>query len=172
MSQEFYSSGITMTIEKGVFGFAPFLHKDNSGMARILIIDDDACVSDLRTWLTQEGYEIDRAKTAREGLLQLQKQEHDVAVVGWQLPDMTAAEICTVVSNSNLFTPVMVLGARQDVEDKIAALDAGAQDFLVKPCPLLELSARLRSLLRRYSRKNAAANFVPAIAPVNIPFTP
>ena len=123
-------------------------------MARILIIeDDDLIATELRSWLEKEGYIVDQVSTGKDGLLQLQRLEYELAVVEWQLPDMQGTEICRRISNSNLFLPIMMLGSRADVDDKIAALDSGAQDFLVNPCQLPELSARLRSLLRRYSRK-------------------
>ena len=138
-------------------------------MVRILIIENDEFIaSEVAAWLEKEGYDVDRVNTGKEGLLQLQRLEYDLALVEWELPDMHGTEICRRVSNSNLFLPIMMLGARADVDDKIAALDSGAQDFLVNPCPLPELSARLRSLMRRYARKKPAAAMLPLAVPANV----
>lgn len=120
-------------------------------MSNLLIIDDDdLTVSEIKNWLLREGYLIDCCKTAEDGLRQLEEFSYDVAIVSWQLPDIQGAEICKRIHQTNPMVPLLLLGTRPGSEDAIAALDAGAQDFMNKPFPIAELSARLRSILRRY----------------------
>lgn len=120
-------------------------------MSHLLIIDDDdSTVSEIKNWLTREGYIIESCRTAEEGLRKLQEYNYDVAIVSFQLPDIAGSEICKRVHEVNPCVPLLLLGNRQGSEDVIAGLDAGAQDFLSKPFPIAELTARVRSILRRY----------------------
>ncbi len=143
-------------------------------MVRILIIEDEEqSSSELRSWLSKEGYSVEVARTGREGMKLLKNSDHyEAAIVSWQLQDMESRELCRLVSTSNLFLPILVLANNSNVEDKIAALDAGAQDFMDKPCQMRELSARLRSLNRRYAKQNfapAAQNVAPLNSQINAP---
>jgi DNA-binding response OmpR family regulator len=138
-------------------------------MVRILLIDSDFSAGDLKSALTKEGYGVDLAVTAPAGLIALEKGEYDLALVDWLLADMEGSEICRRLLLLQPLLPVVVLSCRDEVEDKICALDTGAQDFLVRPCQLLELSARLRSILRRYTSKKAELVFVPLNTQAKIP---
>ncbi len=120
-------------------------------MSNLLIIDDDdLTVSEIKNWLTREGYLIDSCRTAEEGLRRLQEYNYDVAIVSFQLPDIAGAEVCKRIHEVNQLVPLLLLGNRPGSEDIISGLDAGAQDFLCKPFPIAELTARVRSILRRY----------------------
>lgn len=122
-------------------------------MARLLIIDsDDFSAEALQNWLRNEGHVVDVCKSAMQATKQLQKYDYDVAVIDWNLPDLAGLELCKRICRSNLRLPILLMSSNPGVEDAIAGLDAGAQDFMTKPCPLPELAARVRSLLRRYCR--------------------
>ncbi len=142
-------------------------------MFGILVIDNDkASAEEISTFLKAEGYKVDISPSAYAGLLQLQSYDYDIAVIDWNLPDMAGAEICRRIANSNLRLPVMMLSSRQGIEDTVQGLDSGAQDFMSKPLQLLELSARLRSLLRRYAKNGIprAMTATPVVPPVSQPF--
>ena len=142
-------------------------------MARILLIDEDELSTrELSSGLQAQGYEVDCFRTAHDGLKQLRRMDYDVAIVDWRNRDMPGWEICRRCRFLYPTLPVVVLGSCDDVEDRIFALDAGAQDFLVKPFSLLELTARLRSLLRRYRRDKISApesQPLPLPLPANVP---
>ena len=120
-------------------------------MSNLLLIDDDDLTVDaIKNWLTREGYLIDHCSSGEEALRKLQEFNYDVAIVSFQLPDIPGAEICKRIHEVNQLVPILLLGNRPGAEDVIAGLDAGAQDFIAKPFPVAELSARVRSILRRY----------------------
>lgn len=132
-------------------------------MARILIVEnDDSSAFEIRNGLTNHLHNVDVCKSGAQALRLLAKSEYDVAIVSWDLTDIDGPEICRRVSSLDSPVPILLLGSRPGVEDAIKGLDAGAQDFMSKPLQMAELSARVRSLLRRYSK--AAKVFV---APVN-----
>lgn len=119
-------------------------------MAKLLLIEDDAEMAlQLRKWLEADLHVVEHAETGKEALFRLSTYEYDLAIVDWNLPDMQGIDICKQVRCEKLHMPLLMLTSRGDVEDKIVGLDGGATDYLVKPPDLLELSARIRSLLRR-----------------------
>ncbi len=113
----------------------------------LLIEDDEAIVHFLRRSLTFEGYTVDSAKDGQSGLLLAHDNPPDVVVLDWMLPGMDGLEVCRRLQASNV--PILMLTARDSVSDRVQGLDAGADDYIVKPFNLDELLARIRALLRR-----------------------
>ncbi|MEC6747727.1 response regulator transcription factor [Marinilactibacillus sp. XAAS-LB27] len=115
----------------------------------ILIVEDDQAVRKLiSTTVELEGYQYRTAETGREGLIELVSKQPDILILDLGLPDMDGVSIVETVRGwSNL--PIIIVSARSEDQDKIRALDAGADDYLTKPFSVEELLARLRALLRR-----------------------
>jgi two-component system, OmpR family, response regulator MprA len=117
---------------------------------RVLIIDDDRALRDaLRRALTLSGYEIDTAASGEDGLARIADGRPDAVVLDVGLPGVDGLEACRRLRAAGDRVPVLMLTARDAVEDRIDGLDAGADDYLVKPFDVGELKARLRALLRR-----------------------
>lgn len=121
-------------------------------MSKILIIEDDSVVaSSLKTWLQKESYVVDTAENGSLGLELLVRFKYDVLVLDWNLPDITGIEIARQLSMQNVQIPILMLTTNSTVPDKVLGLDAGAWDYVTKPCPIDEIGARIRALLRRQS---------------------
>ncbi len=125
---------------------------------RILVVDDDAAVREaLRRALQLEGYEVELAGDGAEALdrLKLDSVEPDALVLDVSMPRLDGLEVCRRLRRGGSRVPVLMLTARDEVADRVAGLDAGADDYVVKPFALEELLARLRALLRRTSGTSA-----------------
>jgi len=121
---------------------------------RILVVDDDAAVREaLRRALQLEGYEVELAGDGAEALdrLKLDSVEPDALLLDVSMPRLDGLEVCRRLRRGGSRVPVLMLTARDEVADRVAGLDAGADDYVVKPFALEELLARLRALLRRTS---------------------
>lgn len=119
-------------------------------MAKILIIEDDPYISEeLRAWLLSEQHIVDLSSAGEDGLYRLQQCEYDLSIVDWNLPEIQGVDICRKIHSLKPNLPLLMLTSRADLVDRIRGLDSGAMDYIVKPCELPELSARIRSLLRR-----------------------
>jgi two-component system response regulator MprA len=117
---------------------------------RILVVDDDRSVRDaLRRALTLGGYDVEAVEDGRQALTRLSTSSPDAVVLDIGLPEVDGLEVCRRVRGAGDRTPILMLTARDAVADRIDGLDAGADDYLVKPFDLGELKARLRALLRR-----------------------
>jgi two-component system OmpR family response regulator len=103
----------------------------------------------LKRGLTAEGIAVQVEETGRSGLEAAQDSEFDVAVLDVMLPDLDGFTVCSRLRESNVWTPVLMLTARTEVEDRVAGLDGGADDYVAKPFSFEELLARLRALARR-----------------------
>jgi two-component system response regulator MprA len=116
---------------------------------RILIIEDDeGILKVLRRALVYEGYQVDTALDGESGL-NLNRDNHpDLVVLDWMLPGMDGIEVCRRVREVSS-VPILMLTAKETLEDRVHGLDAGADDYMVKPFELDELLARVRALLRR-----------------------
>src|SRR5437762_12904541 len=117
---------------------------------RALVIEDHARMSELLArGLREEGYEVDTADSAGHGMWLAGEFEYDVVLLDVMLPDGDGIESLRRLRADGTSTPVLLLTAKDAVEDRVRGLDAGADDYLVKPFALPELLARLRALVRR-----------------------
>lgn len=121
-------------------------------MSKILLVEDDVkAVEDLSDWLRREGHTVDSVLKGSDALEWLKTYEFDVVILDWNLPDLDGVSVCRLYRLSGGKTPVLMLTGRSETESKEMGLDSGADDYLVKPPDLRELSARIRALLRRSS---------------------
>jgi DNA-binding response OmpR family regulator len=117
---------------------------------KILLVEDDRLLGDgIRAGLLQAGFAVDWAQDGRAAELALAGESYDAVVLDLGLPRLSGMEVLTRVRAAHNPVPVLILTARDTVPDRIAGLDAGADDYLVKPFDLGELQARLRALIRR-----------------------
>ena len=117
---------------------------------RVLVVDDDPAVRDsLARTLRFEGHEVETAADGREALSAVAAREPDALILDVSMPVMDGLQTCQQLRADGTLVPVLMLTARDSVGDRVAGLDAGADDYLVKPFALQELLARLRSLMRR-----------------------
>ena len=124
--------------------------------ARLLIVDDDPELRVfLRTELEIEGYACTEAGSGKQALMQLRESRWDLLLLDWTLPDFSGVEICRRLRGSDDQTPVLMLTARDDVRERVEALDAGADDYLTKPFSIEELLARVRARLRSASKASS-----------------
>lgn len=118
--------------------------------SRLLIVeDDDKTVRALASGLTREGFAVSTARTGEEGFFLLNTESFDLVVLDWMLPGRDGVEILKTLRARGARMPVLLLTARDAVEDRVQGLESGADDYLVKPFAFPELLARIRSLLRR-----------------------
>lgn len=122
---------------------------------RILLVDDEVELADpLSRLLSREGYGVDVDYDGESALRRLQKnyslgQHYDLLILDWIMPNLSGVEVCQQLRSQGATTPVLFLTAKDTVDDRVQGLDAGADDYLVKPFELRELLARVRALLRR-----------------------
>jgi two-component system, OmpR family, response regulator len=117
---------------------------------RVLVVDDDARMAALiRRGLMAEGLGADVAMSGEEALRMTQQESYDAIVLDVMLPEMSGIETCRRLRMAEVWSPVLVLTARDSIEDRVGGLDAGADDYLVKPFAFAELLARLRAVTRR-----------------------
>jgi two-component system response regulator MprA len=117
---------------------------------KVLVVDDDRSLRDaLRRALGLAGYEVDVAEGGQHGLSQIATGAPDAVVLDVGMPDIDGLEVCRRLRAAGNRIPVLMLTARDAIEDRIDGLDAGADDYLVKPFDVGELKARLRALMRR-----------------------
>lgn len=117
---------------------------------RVLIVEDEAKSADyLARGLGEHGYAVDVAHDGREGLSFAQAGEHDAVLLDVMLPGLDGFQLVEALRRQGRRTPVLMLTAREDVDDRVRGLRAGADDYLIKPFAFSELLARLEALLRR-----------------------
>jgi two-component system OmpR family response regulator len=117
---------------------------------RVLIVEDEVKMAGLiRRGLVEEGHGADIAATGEDALWMAQAHPYDAIVLDVMLPQLSGHETCRTLRNSGVWAPVLMLTARDAVDDRVAGLDAGADDYLTKPFSFAELLARLRALQRR-----------------------
>lgn len=144
----------------------PPLNLESQAAARVLVVDDDP---ELRQFLRQEleleGYCCDTAAGGAHALTKIRGSQWDLVVLDWTLPDFSGVEVCRRMRATKDGTPVLMLTARDDVKERVEALDAGADDYLTKPFHTEELLARIRALIRRAS---GLASAVLSCGPVTL----
>src|SRR5437879_13296288 len=117
---------------------------------RLLVVEDDPRLSEvLVRGLREEHYAVDAVRDGQSALYQLAISNYDGVVLDVMIPPPNGFEVCRQMRASRLATPVLMLTARDAVDDRIHGLDSGADDYLVKPFSLAELRARLRAIARR-----------------------
>ena len=118
--------------------------------AHILLVDDDPHISQvLRRALAYDGYSVDVAHNGNDALQKTIERPPDVVVLDIMLPGMSGLEVCDRLRKAGNQVPILMLTAKDAIADRVAGLDMGADDYLVKPVDLTELQARVRALLRR-----------------------
>jgi len=116
------------------------------------LVEDERTVAEaLREGLEIDSYSVEIAHTGEEGFFRLNSEPFDLVILDVMLPGRTGIEILSTARSKGLRTPVLLLTAKDAVEDRVRGLDAGADDYLIKPFAFSELSARVRALLRRGS---------------------
>jgi len=117
---------------------------------RILVVEDEHKIAAfLQRGLTEEGYAVDVAYDGEEALDYVRAAPYDLIVLDVMLPKRSGIEVSRTLRGRGVHTPILMLTARDDVEDRVGGLDAGADDYLTKPFAFSELLARIRALLRR-----------------------
>jgi two-component system response regulator MprA len=123
----------------------------------VLLADDDSRLRQfLELELREEGYAVRSCGDGIGALTEIRQQPPDLLILDWMLPDLSGVEVCQRLRSTGLQLPVLMLTGRDAVADRVQALDAGADDYLVKPFSIEELLARLRALARRSSTARAA----------------
>jgi two-component system, OmpR family, response regulator len=124
---------------------------------RVLVVEDETRMARLlKRGLEEEGHAVDVAGDGPEGLWLATENSYGTVVLDVMLPGFDGFELCRKLRAAGIWTPVLMLTARDAVDDRVRGLDAGADDYLVKPFSLLELAARLRALVRRDDRARPA----------------
>ncbi len=117
---------------------------------RILLVEDDQLLGDgIETGLKQEGYAVDWLQDGIQAETALLNESFDAAILDLGLPRKSGIEVLRSIRNQGVKTPVLILTARDSVEDRVSGLDAGSDDYLTKPFDFSEITARLRALIRR-----------------------
>ena len=118
---------------------------------RVLVVDDEAKLSELlKLELDVEGYDVDVAADGATGLVKARSEPSpDLIVLDWNLPDFSGVDICQRIRRGGVTTPILMLTGHDDIADRVTALDAGVDDYLIKPFSIEELMARLRAMQRR-----------------------
>jgi DNA-binding response OmpR family regulator len=117
---------------------------------RILVVEDERKVAGaLKSGLEVEGYDVALAETGEEGFMLASEQTFDLVVLDVMLPGRSGLDILTTLRKRGMQWPVLILTARDTTDDRVVGLDAGADDYLVKPFAIAELLARIRALVRR-----------------------
>lgn len=126
---------------------------------RILLVDDEVELTDpLSRVLSREGYGVDVAYDGVSGSKLASQGIYDLLILDWMLPQRSGLEICQQLRSQGRTTPVLFLTAKDTLDERVQGLDAGADDYIVKPFELRELLARVRALLRRSTATDAGAS--------------
>jgi DNA-binding response OmpR family regulator len=133
---------------------------------RILVVEDEVKLAGLlRRGLTEEGLSVDVARSGDDGLWMARATDYDAIVLDVMLPGTYGLEVCRQLREAGRWAPVLMLTARDAVEDRVSGLDAGADDYLPKPFEPRELLARIRSVLRRLEAPAPTAGPAPRLLP-------
>jgi two-component system response regulator MprA len=130
----------------------PSPSQSRGGQAQVVIVDDDPRLRQfLSGELEVEGYAVREAVDGQSALIALRENPGDLILLDWLLPDFSGVEVCRRIRASGITTPILMLTGRDGVQERVEALDSGADDFMIKPFSVEELLARLRAHLRRSS---------------------
>lgn len=121
---------------------------------RVLLVEDDLMIGEsLSEALQDETYIVDWVKDGRQAILTLKVQPYEIILLDLGLPEIDGMGVLTAIRDAKIDTPVLIITARDDIKDRIAGLDSGADDYVVKPFELGEVFARMRVLIRRAQGK-------------------
>ncbi|PZV14267.1 MAG: DNA-binding response regulator [Leptolyngbya sp.] len=124
--------------------------------ARILLVEDEEKLAKfVQLELSYEGYEVSVAHDGLSGLMAARDQTPDLIILDWMMPGLSGVEVCRRLRQTGTATPVILLTAKDEVSDRVEGLDAGADDYVVKPFSIEELLARVRAHLRRSEPQDA-----------------
>lgn len=117
---------------------------------RVLVVEDETAIADfLQRGLAEAGYAVDLAADGNEAIDWANIASYDCVVLDWMLPGRDGIAVCQELRRRGIRTPILMLTARDTIDDRVIGLDAGADDYLIKPFAFVELLARVRALLRR-----------------------
>lgn len=126
------------------------LDKRDRPLGRVLVVDDEPSIVDaVATALRYEGFETIEATTGRTAVIAAQEERPDLIILDVMLPDFDGFEVCRRLRNDSITAPILFLTARDAVEDRVAGLNAGGDDYVPKPFALAEIVARVHAILRR-----------------------
>lgn len=132
---------------------------------RILVVEDEKKIADfVKRGLKEEGYAVDVAYDGENGLFLAQTNQYDLILLDLMLPKMDGLEVCRQLKKEGCLAPIIMVTAKDTVEDKVTGLDAGADDYLTKPFAFKELLARMRAVLRKKDSKDASSLKVEDLA--------
>jgi len=116
----------------------------------ILVVEDDIQISSyLKKGLEEESFTVMIANDGVEGLAYIRKYTFDIIILDWMLPNLSGIDVCTITKKNDINTPILMLSAKSNIQDKVEGLNAGADDYLSKPFSFDELVARINALIRR-----------------------
>ncbi len=119
---------------------------------KILLVEDEENVADfIRRGLEEEGFVVDVSYDGKDGFVKATSGEYDLMILDIMLPGVDGIDLCKLIRMKEIITPILMLTAKDTVEDKVKGLDSGADDYLTKPFSFDELLARIRALIRRKS---------------------
>src|SRR3989339_874314 len=122
---------------------------------RILLVEDELRLSNItKKGLLEEGYAVDVAYDGEEGQYLAESEEYDLIILDIMLPKIDGLTLCRSLREKNIKTPVLMLTAKTTIEDKVAGLDSGADDYMTKPFSFLELRSRIQALIRRSKQES------------------
>jgi DNA-binding response OmpR family regulator len=123
---------------------------------KILLIEDDIKLAQfIEMELTCEEYQVSMAHNGLDGLTQARQNPPDLVVLDWMMPGLTGVEICRRLRSTGSKVPIILVTARDEISDRVSGLDAGADDYVIKPFSIEELLARIRSNLRRTKEEDS-----------------
>jgi len=147
----------------------PDLTRPDGTSLRVLVVDDEENIAELlRMALRYEGWEVEVALTGSKAVSTAKKQRPDAVVLDMMLPDFDGMEVLRRLRGDQADVPVLFLTARDSVEDRVAGLTAGGDDYVTKPFSLEEVVARLRALMRRSGAQQTAATSVVVVGDLQL----
>jgi DNA-binding response OmpR family regulator len=116
----------------------------------ILIVEDDTQIASyLKKGLEEESFTVDVAYSGVDGLACIRAKDYEVIILDWMLPKLSGIDICTIARKNGINTPILILSAKSNIQNRVEGLDCGADDYLPKPFSFDELLARINALMRR-----------------------
>jgi len=123
-------------------------------MQILVVEDEDKLANFLRRGLLEESYAVDVAHDGEDALYKFDTNDYDLVILDLMIPKVDGVKVCKTIRETNTNMPVLILTAKDSTEDKIAGLDAGADDYVTKPFSFSELTARIRALIRRGNKSD------------------